>query len=115
MANQALRLDALDVTESDATANSVPISMKHMSRMSVQVETSGAGLIGTLVLEQLNEEHDPDRAALSTNWQDTGVALDGTNDDFDNIENVNARWIRVRWTFGSGTGRKVVTVMAKNV
>ena len=115
MANQAVRVDLLDVDENDATANSRPIDMKHMSRLSIQIENSGANLVGVFVLEQLNEEHDHERADASSNWQDTGVVLDGTADDFDNIENFNARWARVRWTFSSGTGRKVVTGMGKNV
>ena len=114
MANQALRVDAIDVIQTDATATSRPIDMKHMSRLSVQVNDDGGGMTGTLLLEELNEEHDIERADASSNWQDTGVTL-GATDDFENVENVNARWVRIRWTFSAGTGRKIVTVMAKNV
>ena len=102
MADTAFKI--YDQTNPTGTSYSNKFSMKKASLFSLH--SVYGGLTGTLTLWQSNlPDPDPDD---DTDWvQNTDVtftALSGASKQFQNAGNAAARWYRVKYVHGSGTG-----------
>jgi len=129
--NPGQNLDGATVTISAAFV-SVPVEIKDLDAFSIQFSTpAGSTLVGSISLEMSNDQSGQETTmtpgVLLQNWvpsiqffDEAGAALattkavaSGANQFILSIRNCTTRWVRLRFTFTSGSGKPTVTLQQK--
>jgi hypothetical protein len=116
-----LSVDLSFVTDAGASSNSMTenltsnsIDIRTVYGCSLQFKYTGAP-VGTMTVEATDDEIIP---AVSQNWVtvlNSSVAVSGTGDHIYNIAGLNTGFIRLRYTFTSGTGTLTGKIVTKGV
>lgn len=115
--SQEVILSAGDMSQATLTTNG--IDLQQMALSSIQAVFTGAP-VGTLTLEISNDNvpavNGTNQAANVTHWTTytgSSQSISAAGDFMYNLLNPGYRWIRLKYTKGSGTGSLTVTAVSK--
>jgi|GEM_PF-2192117 len=99
-----------------SSQNSDPINCDYIDTLAIQAVLTGTSPTGTLKLQGSCDvgtrtlDNNPANNAV-TNWTDvsgSSQAISATGNYMFNISDMSWKWLRVVWTFTSGTGAAVI-------
>lgn len=98
----------IESTSGAASVNSAAYDLGDITTFSIEVDLTGANVVGTLTLES----RDSDTAAWKT-VANSSQAITASGDHIWSVTGAGYRYVRVAWVYTSGTGNISSTLVAK--
>lgn len=92
--------DLIQSVSAASSTNSVPLEIGDLKDYAIKVEFTGADVVGTLKLQASLD----DNPAKFVDIDGTSQAVTASEDHLWNVSGAAYRYVRVSWTYASGTG-----------
>jgi len=102
----------IDLTSTDLSASltSLPLNILDYNSFSISLTWTGTP-IGFMRLQVCNDLQDPTTLSTWEDLRDTELAILGINSHTYNISSISSKWLRLSYTYMSGTGTMVKSIL----